>query len=619
LKALTIGQGAQHWDVFMQGTLTTGQGFDRPADLNWHRRSGIYKDSVYSPAISRIGSTFCEENAMQPLPHRSRRFAVELLERRELMAADMVLEWNQTLLAAVRTASTPPPRASRAMAIVHAAIYDAVNAIERTHEVYAVDVLASPLASREAAVAAAAHATLSSLFPTLDATFDAKLAASLATIPNGLAEDLGVDLGEHVATQLLALRANDGSTAIVPYTPGSGPGDWQPTPPANAPALLPNWPDVTPFAMTSGSQFSPDGIPALTSAEYTAAFNEVKSLGDINSATRTADQTDIALFWANGGGTATPPGHLNVLAAIVAEQRGNSLAENARLFAMLNVAMADAAIMSWDAKYDTEFWRPITGIRSANTDSNPDTAPDATWTPLIVTPPFPSYVSGHSSFSGAAAAVLKSFFGRDNIAFTLKSEAVGVPDRSFTSFSQAAQESADSRLYGGIHWRFDNEDGLTAGKALGTFVAQNYFERTGGSAIAGLVGDALVVHGTQKRETLSVVRGSETIAVYRNNLLLGRFDLDQIASIVIDAHGGNDVVRVSNEITLDAIIHGGDGSDWLVGGGGDDQIFGDRGHDMLFGRLGDDVLDGGEGNDLFWGGRGDDTFIDLRGKKRVVL
>jgi hypothetical protein len=371
--------------------------------------------------------------------------------------------------------------------------------------------------------------------------------------------------------------------------------------------------------MTSGSQFSPDGIPALTSAEYTAAFNEVKSLGDINSATRTADQTNIALFWANGGGTATPPGHLNVLAAIVAQQRGNSLAENARLFAMLNVGMADAAIMAWDAKYDTEFWRPITAIRAGDTDGNPDTAADAAWTPLIVTPPFPSYVSGHSSFSGAAASVLKSFFGRDNIAFTLPSENPAVASRSFASFSQAAQESADSRLYGGIHWRFDNEDGLTAGKALGTFVARNFFEPTDGSAVAGLVGTTLVVHGSQKGETLSVVRGSETIAVYRNNLLLGRFDLDQIASIVIDAHGGNDVVRVSNEITLDAIVHGGDGNDWLVGGGGDDQIFGDRGHDMLFGRLGDDVLDGGEGNDLFWGGAGDDTFIDLRGKRRVVL
>ena len=548
---------------------------------------------------------------------RSRRLLLEPLERRELLAADLVLEWNEVLLDAIRATNMNPPRASRAMAIVHTAIYDAVNAIERTHEVYAVNVLASPLASTEAAVAAAAHATLSNLFPSQTDAFDDKLAASMETIPDGLAEDLGVELGEEVAAQMLALRSSDGSDVVVPYTPGSEPGDWRTTPPANAPALLPNWPNVTPFAMTSGSQFSPDNIPALTSAKYTAAFNEVKSLGRINSATRTADQTNIALFWANGGGTATPPGHLNVLAAIVSEQRDLSLAENARLFAMLNVALADAAIMSWDAKYDTNFWRPVTGIRAAETDGNPDTAADADWTPLIVTPPFPSYTSGHSSFSGAAAAVLKSFFGRDNIAFTLPSENSAVPSRSFTSFSQAAQESADSRLYGGIHWRFDNEDGLTSGTQLGNFVAKNFFERTNGSAEAGLVGDALIIHGSQKGEILSVVRGNETIAVFRNNLLLGRFDAEEIASIVIDAHGGNDTVRVSNEIVVDAIIQGGDGNDYLVGGGGDDQIFGESGHDFLFGRQGNDLLEGGPGYDFFWGGGGDDMIFDLRGKKRV--
>lgn len=548
----------------------------------------------------------------------SRHLTVETLERRELMAADMVLQWNDVALDAIRATSMNPPRASRALAIMHAAIYDAVNALERTHEVYAIDILASPLASREAAVAAAAHDTLIALFPTLQSTFDDKLIESLATIPDGLAENLGVDLGEEVAAQMLALRAGDGSDVTVPYTPGNAPGDWRPTPPGNLPALLPNWPNVTPFAMTSGSQFTPDGIPALTSTEYTAAFNEVKSLGDINSATRTADQTNIALFWANGGGTATPPGHLNVLAAIVAEQQGNSLAENARLFAMLNVAMADAAIMAWDAKYATNFWRPITGIRAADTDGNAGTIADPAWTPLIVTPPFPSYVSGHSSFSGAAAAVLKNFFGRDNIAFTLPSENIAVGSRSFTSFSQAAQESADSRLFGGIHWRFDNEDGLRAGTNLGNFVARNLFERAN-NPVAGLVGDTLVVHGTQLAETISIVRSDERIAVFRGGRLLGRFDEELISSIVIDAHGGSDIVSVSAEISIDAIIHGGDGNDILLGGSGDDQLFGDGGHDMLFGRLGDDMLDGGERNDWFFSGLDDDSIFDIHGKRRDLL
>ena len=194
-----------------------------------------------------------------------------------------------------------------------------------------------------------------SLFPAQAATFNAALTASLATIPDGAAENLGVALGANVAAQMLTLRANDGSAAVVAYTPGTDPGDWQPTPPANAAALLPQWADLIPFAMNTPSQFSPSGIPSLTSAEYTAAFNEVKAIGDINSTTRTADQTDIARFWANGGGTATPPGHLNVMARVVAEQKDNSLSENARLFAMLNVALADAAIMAWDAKYETEY------------------------------------------------------------------------------------------------------------------------------------------------------------------------------------------------------------------------------------------------------------------------
>jgi hypothetical protein len=367
--------------------------------------------------------------------------------------------------------------------------------------------------------------------------------------------------------------------------------------------------------MTSGSQFSPDEIPALTSREYTRAFNEVKSLGSATSTTRTADQTNIALFWANGAGTATPPGHLNVMATVVAEERGNTLSQNARLFAMLNVALADAAIMAWDCKYATDFWRPVTGIRAAASDGNPNTTADTTWTPLIGTPPFSSYVSGHSSFSGAAAEVLKAFFGRDKVTFTLASEAAGVPDRTFKSFSQAAQESADSRLFGGIHWRFDNEDGLTAGQKLGKFVAKNFFGKVQGFAAADVDGGVLMVQGTDKGETLSIIQTGGIISVLRNGKTLERFDAALITSITIDAQGGNDTVRVGEDIVLSATIHGGDGNDVLVGGAGHDFIFGDDGRDRLDGRLGDDLLDGGEGNDFVWDGPGDDTFVDLRGRR----
>lgn len=406
--------------------------------------------------------------------HRGTTLRLESLEERVALAGDAVLDWNSTMLDAVRVDRTPPPRASRIMAIVHAAIYDAVNAIERTHGVYLVDAQAGPSTSPEAAVAAAAHRTLSTLFPVQQATFDAALVASLAATPDGPPEDAGVALGQSVADRILAIRSADGANDTVAYASGSQPGDWVPTPPGLLPALLPQWPGVIPWTMTTGSQFRPNGIPALDSVEYAAALNEVLAIGSAGSTTRTADQTAIALFWANGPGTSTPPGHLNVAARIAAEAQGNTLSENARLFALLNLAEADAAIVAWDAKYATNFWRPITAIRAADTDGNPATTVDPAWTPLIGTPNFPTYTSGHSSFSGAAAAVLAEFFDTDSIAFTLPSEDAAVADRSYTGFSQAAQESADSRLYGGIHFRFDNQDGLTSGTALGRYVADNF-------------------------------------------------------------------------------------------------------------------------------------------------
>jgi hypothetical protein len=543
---------------------------------------------------------------------------VECLERRDLLAADAVLVWNSVTLDAIRTDKTPPPKASRDLAIVHAAIYDAVNAIDRTHQVYAVNALASPTTSHEAAVAAAAHAALSSLFPAQQATFDAQLQADLAAIPDGQAEDLGIALGNDVATQLLALRASDGSDLVVPYTPGTNPGDWIPTPPALAPALLPNWPNVTPFAMTSASQFTPDNVPALASSLYAAALNEVQAIGSAASSTRTADQTDIALFWANGGGTATPPGHLNILAQIVAAVKGNTLSQNARLFAELNVAMADAAIMAWDAKYDTNCWRPITAIRAADTDGNADTTADLTWTPLIVTPPFPTYVSGHSSFSGAAAAVLKNFFGTDNVAFTLPSENPAVAARSFTSFSQAAQESADSRLYGGIHFRFDNEDGLTAGRRLGQYVAANFFEAVNAPPTAGLVDDILVVVGSDANNVLTVDQLRGQLIVRSAGRKLATLAAEDVASIVISAKNGNDVVVVGANVRVSSAIYGGAGNDVLISGDANDTIFSEAGNDVLLGLGGDDLLDGGDGNDVLIGGLGNDTLLGRRGSNRLI-
>jgi hypothetical protein len=226
--------------------------------------------------------------------------------------------------------------------------------------------------------------------------------------------------------------------------------------------------------MTSGAQFRSGGPPPLDSAEYAAAFDETKELGRLDSSTRTEDQAQIAYFWANGGGTWTPPGHWNRVAQIVGDARGNTVVENARLFALLNIALADAAIVSWDNKYAFNHWRPVTAIAGTQDDGNEDTQSDPDWLPLLNTPPFPEYTSGHSTFSGAAAKVLERFFGADDVEFTVESDGEPVVLRTYDSFSQAAQESADSRVYAGIHWRYSNQDGLVGGQALGDYVSENF-------------------------------------------------------------------------------------------------------------------------------------------------
>jgi hypothetical protein len=538
--------------------------------------------------------------------HSPRRLRLETLERRELLAADMVIDWNNVALNAIRASSTAPPVASRALAIMQTSVYDALNAIDLTSKPYAVDVVALPNTSREAAVAAAAHQVLEVLFASQEATIDAALTASLASIPDGAAETNGVALGQRVANQMLALRANDGSDATVDYTNGTDPGDWQRTPPAFAAPLLPHWGGVQTFGIESAGQFPTSGPPALTSDVYAAAFSEVKELGSLNSALRTADQTNIAKFWASGGGTATPPGHLNMLAQTVSVAQNRTLAENAKLFAMLNVALADAAIACWDAKYDFDFWRPITAIRAADTDGNAATAADPAWQSMLSTPPFPGYTSGHSTFSGAAAEVLKAFFGTDNISFTLDSEDASVPDRSYSSFSQAAEESAVSRLYGGIHFNFDNNDGLAVGRSIGQYVASRLFQETSLPAKSGLIGDTLVVTGSNAADNISVLRRGRQIVVLAGGVSQ-RYALSQIAAISIDARGGSDRVLIDPFLTIGVTILGGAGNDILFGGGGNDSIDGGSGKDSLFGMAGNDVLLGGDDNDRLHGGWGNDT------------
>jgi hypothetical protein len=387
------------------------------------------------------------------------------------LSADVITDWNNVLLDTVRTNSMSPLPQSRISAAMNTAMYDAVNSITRTHEPYHVNMTSAAGTSREAAAAQAAHRVLSGMVPASQAKFDAALASSLSGVPDGPGKTAGITLGNTVGAAILALRANDGASAVVPYTPGTDPGDWRPTPPANSPAAAPQWANVKPWAMSSPSHFrNPNGPPALGSPEYTAAFNQVKAIGSANSTTRTQDQSNIAQFWAGQTGTSTPVGHWNRIAQTVAASQGNTLEENARLFSLLGMAQADAVISSWDNKYQYNYWRPVTAIREAATDGNPATEADPNWTSFITTPNHPSYTGGHGTVSGASGAVLADFFGTDNITFTSSTEGFSVPDRTFTSFSQAATEGANSRLYGGIHWDFDNQHGLTGGGTIGHYV-----------------------------------------------------------------------------------------------------------------------------------------------------
>ena len=260
------------------------------------------------------------------------------------------------------------------------------------------------------------------------------------------------------------------------------------TPPGFAAPLTPQWATLQTFAINSPDQFRPGPPPAINSSEFTAAFNEVKAIGASNSTTRTDEQTEIARYWAGPSGTVQPPGHWNRIAREVGEAQGNTLAENARMLALLDIAMADALIASWDAKFAYNYVRPVTAINNGDSDPNPDTAGDAAWSPLLTTPGHPSYMSAHSSISAAAATALGDFFGTDSIAFSDTAELTpgGVQvTRSFDGFWDAAQEAGVSRIYGGIHWSFDNEAGLQAGRSVGEFIADNLLRPRGNSARDG--------------------------------------------------------------------------------------------------------------------------------------
>ena len=391
--------------------------------------------------------------------------------------ADPVSDWNEAARAAIRADRTNPPQATRRLAMLHLAVYDAVNGIQRTHRPYHVQEMAPAGASLEAAVSAAAYEILAQVFPSSGiqtTNFGALYTDLVSALPDGRAKDDGLQWGRGVASAILALRARDGSTDVVAYTPGTAPGEWRPTPPANAPALLPGWGRVTPFAMTSSRQFEPYAPAPLTSSGCAFEVNLLKAYGAATGSLRSADQSQIAEFWANGAGTETPPGHWNRIALLVAAERNLGLTEKARLLALVNLALADAAISCWETKYAFNLWRPVTAIREADTDNNPETTADPNWSSFIVTPPFPEYTSGHSTFSRAAATVLAAFYGTDAIPFRVGADGLPGVTRSYPGFGAAADESGISRIYGGIHFPSANIAGQTTGHLLGKHVVEHF-------------------------------------------------------------------------------------------------------------------------------------------------
>src|SRR3989441_9469572 len=383
----------------------------------------------------------------------------------------IVIAWNKELLHIVLTPGAQPATVhpTRSYAILHAAIYDAVVSITRDAPPFLFSVNAPSTARADVAAAQAGHDTLVALYPKWKAALDQQLASELAAIPNGAGKQQGSQVGQAVAARLLAIRATDGSAATPPpFVPGNQPGNYQLTPPKFAAPVFPTWGNVTPFVLNNAAQFRPAPYPALTSQAYAQAINEVKSLGQNTSTTRTPDQTVIGKFWAGPIWNTW-----NEIAENAALAHHTNLETTARLFAVLNLSFADSTIAFYDAKYHYQLWRPVTAIRLADTDENPATIGDPTWTPLAPTALDPSYPGAHSTISAAGATVLSAFFGnQDQIRVT--SDVLPGVVRTFTSYSDVATEAGLSRIYAGQHTRLDHDAGLKLGHAVAQFVLPHF-------------------------------------------------------------------------------------------------------------------------------------------------
>jgi hypothetical protein len=375
--------------------------------------------------------------------------------------ADAVLDWNRTALDAVVAAKLPAPMTTRGMALVHAAVFDAVNAFDGRYSPYRATPKPPSGAAVDAAAAGAAHAVLVRLFPDQKERLDAALAEALGPAPGNEAAAAGAAFGAEVGAAMVAARANDGTTPTVAYKPHAIPGRYMPT----APVAFADWARAKPFVMEQASQFRPGPPPALRSAQWAADYNEIKTLGAKAGSTRTKEQTEVAQFW-----TITGAPSCNPILREFAVREGRTPLQNARLFALAYLAMADTLVAVFDAKYHYELWRPVTAIRNGDIDGNDATAPDPAWTPLVDNPMHPEYPCAHCINAAAIGTVLESEFGSGTQEpFAMQSPTLPGVTRRWTHIADYVQEVGDARVWGGVHYR----NSVRVGEAMGRAIAEN--------------------------------------------------------------------------------------------------------------------------------------------------
>ncbi|MEO3872887.1 hypothetical protein ABGB18_29075 [Nonomuraea sp. B12E4] len=384
--------------------------------------------------------------------------------------ANAVVVWDRNAQTAMwDVAQQQPPEQSRSAAMVHGAIYDAVNAIAGSpYQPYLTAPHVKGAASMDAAVASAAYRVLSALFPDQRERLTTQYDEALAAIPAGGPKQRGIAVGVQTASAMIAARKNDGAYGDQTWTVGTEPGQWRPTPPAFAASSA--WiAHLKPFLIPSGSMFRTSGPPALTSKRYAEEINEVQEIGSKTSTVRTEDQTQAAIWWHDRNG-----GDWEIKRQLATTHRLSTL-QAARMYAMVNLSKADATIACNSEKAAWHFWRPITAIREAGTDGNPDTTPDSGWEPLLVTPPHPDFTSGHACSTGAGMSSLRHFFGRDDLSFSAFSPDADAT-RYFHSFSQALAEVIEARVWGGIHTRSADVQGAKIGEQVSAYMGAHYFK-----------------------------------------------------------------------------------------------------------------------------------------------